>query len=78
LPKATIHNGAQLGLEPATCELQVHCPANSVTNSRKERICDKQKRDSDVQCEKSKNNNNIRENKRGKIHENIKLKEKTI
>ena len=26
-----LHNGAQPGLEPATCESQVHCPANSAT-----------------------------------------------
>ena len=30
-----LRNGAQAGLEPATCELQVRCPANSETASRK-------------------------------------------
>ena len=35
LPKATLCNATQPGLEPATYGLQVHCPANSDTRSPK-------------------------------------------
>ena len=34
-----LRNGAQPGLEPATCELQVHCPANSASHVYPCNIC---------------------------------------